>query len=158
MLNKTIIQGRLTRDPEIRRTGSGVPVASFRIAWSEKYKESEQKLFLSCVAWRSTAEFASRFFRRGQQVIAEGKLTTRQWKDKDGSNRETTELVVDQLYFCGPKEAAADHSGSHKLSEAVPYGAVDHSRPAPMQMSESEYALLDDTCDDFPFDGGLSFP
>jgi len=157
MLNKTIIQGRLTRDPEIRRTGSGVPVASFRIAWSEKYKESEQKLFLSCVAWRSTAEFASRFFRRGQEVIAEGKLTTRQWKDKDGSDRETTELIVDQLYFCGPKVAAADHSGTVH-SETAPYGSAGHSRPTPIQMSQSEYALLDDTCDDLPFDDGLRFP
>lgn len=110
MLNKMMIQGRLTKDVELRHTQSGVAVASFTVAWSEKRGENEQKLFLPCVAWRNSAEFASKYFGKGQECVVEGKLTSRKWTDKDGNNRETVELIVDQLHFCGSKNGnkAAD--------------------------------------------------
>ena len=103
MVNKCVIQGRLTRDVELRRTQSGTAVAGFTVAWSEKYGESEQKLFMPCVAWKGTAEMASRYFSKGQELVVEGKLTSRKWQDKEGNNRETIELVVDRMHFCGAK-------------------------------------------------------
>lgn len=121
MLNKMTIQGRLTRDPELRHTQSGTAVASFTLAWSEKYKENEQKLFLPCVAWGHNGEFASRYFTKGQEAIAEGKLTTRHWQDKNGNNRETVELIVDKLHFCGAKKDGGSSYGCNSVSqEPVP--------------------------------------
>jgi single-strand DNA-binding protein len=102
-VNKTIIQGRLVRDPELRRTQNGTAVASFTVAWSEKLKETEKKLFLPCVAWKNSAEFVASYFSKGSEIVVEGSLTSRQWQDKNGNNRETVELVVDRLHFCGPK-------------------------------------------------------
>ena len=103
-VNKTIVQGRLTRDPELRATQNGVPVVAFTLAWSEKYKDRERKLFLPVVAWDHQAAFVSNYFSKGQECICEGKLTTRQWQDRDGSNRETIELVADNIHFCGPRQ------------------------------------------------------
>lgn len=104
MLNKTIIQGRLTRDAELRQTASGTAVASFTVAWSEKYKEIERKLFMPCVAWGHNADFITKYFAKGQEICVEGYLTSRQWTDKDGNNRETIELTVDRAHFCGKRE------------------------------------------------------
>ena len=103
MVNKMIIHGRMVRDVELRRTNSGTAVASFTVAWSEKYKETERKLFLPCVAWGNNAEFASKWFEKGTELVAEGYLTSRQWQDRDGNKRETIELTVDRLHFCGGK-------------------------------------------------------
>lgn len=107
MLNHATIQGRLTRDPELRQTQSGMSVAGFTVAWSEKYKETEQKLFMPCVAWGKQGEFVANYFVKGQETIVEGKLVTRKWEDKNGNNRETVELIVDRIHFCGPKQDRA---------------------------------------------------
>lgn len=104
MLNRTIIQGRLTKDVELRHTQSGTAVASFTVAWSEKYKEQERKLFLPCVAWGGTGEFASKYFTKGAPIIVEGYLSTRSWTDNNGNNRQTTELTADKIHFAGKKE------------------------------------------------------
>lgn len=104
MLNKAVIQGRLTKDPELRTTQSGTPAATFTVAWSEKYKEQERKLFLNCVAWSGNAEFVSRYFRKGSEVVVEGTLGSRAWEDRDGNKRETIELTADRIHFCGPKQ------------------------------------------------------
>lgn len=99
-----ILQGRLTADPELRHTQNGTAVASFRVAWSRKYKqETENKLFLPCVAWRGTGEMVARYFVKGQEIAVEGQLNTRSYTDRDGKDRQTTELIVDQVHFCGPK-------------------------------------------------------
>lgn len=103
MVNLTVIQGRLCADPELRRTQSDVPVCSFRVAWSEKYKENETKLFLPCTAWRGTGEFVNKYFRKGQEIVVRGKLATREWNDNDGNKRSTIELTVEEASFCGPK-------------------------------------------------------
>lgn len=132
-VNKTIIQGRLVRDPELRRTQSGTAVASFTVAWSEKYKETERKLFLPCVAWKSSAEFVSNYFSRGSEIIVEGSLTSRQWQDKNGNNRETVELVADHLHFCGPKK------------DSQPYNA------GPSTQAAEDYAVLEDDDRELPF-------
>lgn len=110
MINNMVIQGRMVRDVELRRTNSGNAVASFTLAWSEKYKDNERKLFLPCVAWGNQAEFASKYFPKGAEVVAEGSLSSRQWKDKNGNNRETIELTVSRMHFCGAKKSNTDNT------------------------------------------------
>jgi len=82
MLNHTVVQGRLVADPELRTTQSGTSVCSFRVAWSEKYKETETKLFLSCTAWRGTGEMIAKYFSKGKEILVEGKLSTKSWDDR----------------------------------------------------------------------------
>ena len=103
MINRTILQGRLTRDPELRETNSGISVCSFTVAWSEKFKEQETKLFLPCTAWRGTAEMVSRNFSKGREIAVEGRLSTKEWDDKNGNHRTSIEMAVDRVHFCGPK-------------------------------------------------------
>lgn len=108
MLNKMTLQGRLTRDAELRQTQSGTQVSTFTVVWSEKYKETERKLFMPCVAWGRLAEFICLQFSKGSELIVEGYLTSRKWQDKDGNNRESIELTVERLHFCGKKQTASD--------------------------------------------------
>lgn len=107
MLNHMTLQGRLCADPELRNTQSGVSVCSFRVAWSEKYKETETKLFLNCTAWRGTGEMVSKYFSKGKEIVVEGKLSTRDWTGKEGGKRTTNEMTVERVHFCGPKDNAA---------------------------------------------------
>lgn len=130
MVNSTIIQGRMVRDAELRRTQSGTAVASFTVAWSEKYGDSERKLFLPCVAWKGTAEMASKWFGKGQEVVVEGKLTSRKWEDKNGNNRETIEMVVERMHFCGPKrEDAYAHTDTHAHADWEPVDEAGEDLP-----------------------------
>ncbi len=103
MLNRIIIMGRLVRDPELRHTQSGTPVASFTLAVDRdfKSKESGEKGvdFLDVVAWRSTAEFVSKFFSKGRMAVAEGRLQIRDWTDREGNKRKSAEVVADNVYF-----------------------------------------------------------
>lgn len=103
MINHMTLQGRLTRDPELRHTNAGVPVCSFTVAWSEKYKEQETKLFMPCTAWRTTGEMVSRNFFKGKEIVVEGQLSTRDWTDNEGKKRKVIELTVGRVHFCGPK-------------------------------------------------------
>lgn len=122
MLNKTIVQGRLTRDAELRETQTGKKVASFTVAWSEKYNDTERKLFMPCVAWGKSAEFVALYFKKGSEIIVEGALTSRKWQDQNGNNRETIELIVDKMHFCGAKKTdtpAADALDSISEDEFV---------------------------------------
>ncbi len=103
MLNRTILMGRLTRDPELRHTQSGTPVASFSLAVERDFKDksSGEKVtdFLDVVAWRSTAEFVSRYFTKGRMMVVEGRLQSRRWEDRDGNKRTSIEVVADNCYF-----------------------------------------------------------
>jgi single-strand DNA-binding protein len=137
MVNHAIIQGRLCAEPELRTTQSGVSVCSFRIAWSEKYKETETKLFLSCTAWRGNGEFVNKYFHKGQEIIVEGKLSTRDWEDKEGNKRSTIELTVDKPHFCGPKQGG-DSSNTY------------HAAGAPVDVSAGDFAELEGE-EDLPF-------
>lgn len=103
MLNNMTLQGRFTRDLELRHTQSDIAVCSFTIAWNERYGDKEQTLFLNCVAYRNTAEFVEKYFRKGDQAIVEGKLTSRSY-EKDGEKKYVTELIVDKVHFCGSKK------------------------------------------------------
>ena len=111
MLNSMTLQGRLVRDPELRTTQSGVSVASFTVAWSEKYKETETQLFLDCTAWRHTGEFVNKYFSKGQEIVVEGRLETQKWVTDDGQNRSTIKMIVDKAHFSGPKQDSSNDSG-----------------------------------------------
>lgn len=113
MVNKFILQGRLTADPEIKQTPSGVSCANFTVAWSEKYKEVETKCFQRCKAWRSTADFIGKHFAKGQEIIVVGKMATEQW-EKDGQKYSAQVLTVDEASFCGAKkDNQGDASGGY---------------------------------------------
>ena len=103
MLNRIIIMGRLARDPELRRTQTGTPVASFRLAVDRDFKDKatgeRSTDWIDVVAWRSTAEFVSRFFTKGRMAVVEGRLQMRDWTDKDGNKRTSAEVVADNVYF-----------------------------------------------------------
>lgn len=106
MVNRMILQGRLCADPEMRRTQNGTAVCSFRVAWSETVKERETKLFLNCVAWQGTAEMICKYFRKGKELAVEGRLSTREYDDRDGNRRSVTEMTVDRVHFCGKNDDA----------------------------------------------------
>ena len=108
MINRTILQGRLCADPEMRRTNSGTAVCSFRVAWSETVKDREKKLFLNCVAWQGTAEMICKYFCKGKELAVEGRLSTREYDDRDGNRRSVTEMTVDRVHFCGKNEDAQE--------------------------------------------------
>lgn len=110
MLNKIILMGRLTRDPELRRTSSGTAVASFSLAVDRDFKgQSGEKEtdFIDIVAWRSTAEFVSKYFTKWRMVVVEGRLQIRDWTDRDGGKRRSAEVVADNVYFGDSKKADA---------------------------------------------------
>lgn len=140
MLNHIIIMGRMVRDPELRRTGSGVAVASFTLAvdrdFTSKGNEKETD-FIDCVAWRQTGEFVSKYFNKGRMAVVSGRLQIRNWTDKDGSKRRTAEVVADNVYFADSKRDA--DSGS---SAATPAAA-----PA----TGNDFAMLDDDDAELPF-------
>ena len=102
MLNHITIMGRLTRDPELRRTGSGVAVASFTVAVERDIApqgQDKETDFIDCVAWRNTGEFVSKYFTKGRMIVVDGRLQIRSWTDKDGNKRRTAEVVADHCYF-----------------------------------------------------------
>ena len=108
MLNKIILMGRLTRDPELRRTQSGTAVASFTLAVDRDYKPQDGERetdFIDIVAWRGTGEFVSKYFTKGRMAVVEGRLQVRDWKDKDGAKRRSTEVVADNVYFGDSKRS-----------------------------------------------------
>ena len=119
MLNRTCLMGRLTRDPELRNTQTGIPVCSFSIACDRNFKNANGERetdFFDCVAWRQTAEFVSRHFTKGRMAVVEGRLQNRDWTDKEGNKRRTTELIVDNAYF-GDSKPKEDGSGLWRRSD-----------------------------------------
>lgn len=110
MLNKVFIMGRLTRDPELRHTQSGTAVASFSLAVERDFKDKQtgERVtdFIDCVAWRSTAEFVSRYFNKGRMAVVVGSLQIRDWTDKEGNKRRSAEVIAESVYFGDPKRDA----------------------------------------------------
>ncbi len=114
MLNKIFLMGRLTRDPELRHTQSGTPVASFTLAVDHDFKDKttgeRATDFIDIVAWRQTGEFVSRYFSKGRMAVVEGRLQMRDWTDKEGNKRRSAEVVADQVYF-GDSKRDGDGGG-----------------------------------------------
>ena len=146
MLNRVSLMGRLTADPELRHTQSGTAVASFRIAVERDFKDKEtgekKADFINIVAWRSTAEFVSRFFTKGRMAIVDGRLQAREWQNKDGEKRFATDIVADNVYF-GDSKRDSDGDGDR---EPYPY------QPQTGGESHDAFADITDSDDDtLPF-------
>ena len=147
MLNHITIMGRLTRDPELRRTGSGIAVASFTVAVDRDFggrdggeKETD---FVDCVAWRQTGEFVSKYFAKGRMIVVDGRLQIRKYTDKDGNKRTAAEILADHCYFGDSK------NGEQK----VPQSQTEYYSPAYTAMKEgtSDYAMLEGEDSQLPF-------
>jgi len=132
MLNHIIVMGRLTRDPELRRTGSGIAVASFTIAvdrdFSPKDGGERETDFIDCVAWRQTGEFVSKYFQKGRMAVVSGRLQIRSWNDKDGNKRRAAEVNVDNIYF-GDSKSSNQHNKSEDSVLSDPTVADDAASP-----------------------------
>ena len=157
MLNHITVMGRLTRDPELRRTGSGIAVASFTVAVDRDFgnRESGEREtdFIDCVAWRQTGEFVSKYFTKGRMAVVSGRLQIRNWTDKEGNKRRTAEIVADNVYFGDSKRDGdngnASYGGNTYSAPAAPsyggYTAPAASAPA------SDFTMLDDDDAQLPF-------
>ncbi len=149
MLNHIIIMGRLTRDPELRRIGSGIAVTSFTLAVDRDFKSSnagdKEVDFIDCVAWRQAGEFVSKYFTRGRMAVVSGRLQIRSWTDKDGNKRRTAEVIADNVYFADSKNEAASTQSSPTTNYAAP------TYTAPANPPQSEFALLEDDDEQLPF-------
>lgn len=136
-LNQVVLMGRLTRDPELKSTQSGVDVTTFTLAVDRSYAKAgteRETDFLDCVAWRGTAEFISRYFKKGMQVAVSGRIQTRKWKDQNDQRRVSVEIVVDEAFFADSKRDTA----------------VDRTEPRGWQSQDVSFAELD-TEDPLPF-------
>ena len=149
MLNHITIMGRLTRDPELRRTGSGVAVASFTVAVDRDFGNRDggerETDFIDCVAWRQTGEFVSKYFTKGSMAVVSGRLQIRNWTDKDGNKRRTAEVVADNVYF-GESKRSSDGGNTYAAPAASGFGG--YSAPA---APASDFAMLDDDDAQLPF-------
>ena len=151
MLNRIIIMGRLVRDPELRRTQSGTPVTSFTLAVDRDFKNQstgeKDTDFIDVVAWRSTAEFVCQYFAKGRMAVAEGRLQIREWKDQNGNNRRSAEVVADNIYFGDSKrDGGASGYDSAPSSYSAPAGG-SYSAPS----GGSAFAEIDEQDGELPF-------
>ena len=150
MLNHITIMGRLTRDPELRRTGSGIAVTSFTVAVDRDFKSGSggdaETDFIDCVAWRQTGEFVGKYFTKGRMILVSGRLQIRSWTDKDGNKRRTAEVVADNVYFADSKSDTA--SSGAKQTASASYGTPAYSAPA---YPASDFAILEDDDAQLPF-------
>ena len=150
MLNKIFIMGRLTRDPELRRTQNGTAVAGFALAVDRDYKNADgtkETDFIEVVAWRSSAEFVSKYFTKGRMAIVEGRLQIRDWTDKDGNKRRNAEVVADNVYF-GYSKKEGDSSGGSYGGSSGGYKAA--GKAVDVEPGEGEFAEIEDE-EDWPF-------
>ena len=158
MLNHIVLMGRLTKDPELRRTASGIAVASFSIAVDRDFGKTEngdrETDFIDIVAWRQTAEFVSKYFSKGRMAVVSGRLQIRSWTDKEGNKRRNAEVVADNVYFGDSKrdneQAQGGYSAPAQNSFAAPY-SDPYSAPAAPVAPASDFAMLEDDDADLPF-------
>lgn len=133
MINKVILMGRLTRDPEMRHTNSGTPVTTFSIAIDNGYGDNQRTDFVNCLAWNKTAEFVTKYFTKGKMIIVIGRITTRSWETQDGKRAYATEVVAQEVNF-----------GESKSSQQA-------ATQPPMQDDDDDFTPLDEEDDDLPF-------
>ena len=160
MLNKIIVMGRLTHDPELRRTGSGTPVCSFSIACDRDFKSQsgeKETDFFDVVAWRATGEFVSKYFAKGRMVVVEGRLQIREWQDKEGNKRRSAEVVADNVYF-GESKRSREESGSaprtsdsYRSNDNYRASSSDNYRSYDAAPAASAFSELSDTDGELPF-------
>ena len=155
MLNHIVLMGRLTRDPELRTTQSGVNVASFRIAVDRDFGGRDggekQADFIDCVAWRQTGEFVSKYFSKGRMIVVSGRLQMRDWTDRDGNKRTSAEVVADNVYFGDSKrdsDSARGDSGYSRSDDSYSRSSYNSGRSSAPQGS---FAELGDDDGELPF-------
>lgn len=147
MLNNAVIMGRLVADPELRTTGSGISVSSFTVAVDRRFNrqgEDRQADFIDIIAWRQTAEFVCKYFRKGSMIAVQGYIQTRMYEDKSGNKRKAVEIVADNVSFCGSKA----ESGTGSYSRDGGYAAA---QPAPSYSTADEGDFKEIPEDDLPF-------
>ena len=152
MLNHITIMGRLTRDPELRRTGSGVAVASFTVAVDRDFGGREngerETDFIDCVAWRQTGEFVSKYFTKGRMAVVSGRLQIRNWTDKDGNKRRSAEVVADNVYFGDSNKREGEGNTASFGAAPAASGFGGYAAPA---APASDFAMLQDDDAQLPF-------
>ena len=136
MLNVAIIMGRLTRDPELRRTNSGKPVASFTVAVDRDFAPEGQEKetdFIDCVAWQGTAEFVNKYFHKGSMIVVNGRLQLRNWTDKEGNKRRTAEILASNVYFGESKKSQEGSNQTHNQNsyQASTGAPTSYQNPMP---------------------------
>lgn len=164
MLNHIVLMGRLTRDPELRRTGSGIAVASFSLAVDRDFGSSanngeKETDFIDIVAWRNTAEFVSKYFTKGRMAVVSGRLQIRNWTDKEGNKRRSAEVVADNVYFGDSKRDAAGDNGGYSPAPSYGYSAAaapaagsSHGYAAPAAPAPaSDFSMIEDDDSQLPF-------
>ena len=152
MLNKIILMGRLTRDPELRRTESGTAVCSFSIAVDRDFKSKngeKETDFIDIVSWRATAEFAAKYFTKGRMAIVDGRLQIRDWQDKDGNKRRSAEVIADNVYFGDSRRDSSGDSGSGSYGGG--YSAPAGGYAPAVGGGASGFAEIDEEDGDLPF-------
>ena len=137
MINKVILMGRLTRDPEMRHTNSGTPVTTFSIAIDNGYGDNKRTDFVNCLAWNKTAEFVTKYFAKGKMIIVIGRIATRSWETQDGKRAYATEVIANEVNF-----------GETKTSPQL--NTPQTAAQPPMQDDDDDFTPLDED-DDLPF-------
>ena len=160
MLNHIVLQGRLTKDVELRRTGSGIAVASFTMAVDRDRKndDGEREVdFIDCVAWRQLGEFVSKYFARGSMAVVSGRLQIRNYTDKDGNKRRAAEVVADSVYFGDSKKSEQGSNSTYQAPNSSQSYAVGFSETQALinqyqqQGMQSDFAMLEDDDAQLPF-------
>ena len=144
MINSVIIMGRLTYDPELRTTPNGISVVRFQVAWDINFSrsgEDKKTDFIDVTAWRQTAEFVSRYFRKGSMIAVEGSIQTDNFTDKDGNKRKSVQVVANNVSFCGSKAESGTTSNPVFSQPAPSYASADNS----------DFEEISDDDDDLPF-------
>lgn len=158
-MNKVILMGRLTQEPELRQTPTGLSVVSFGIAVNRRFaKEGQQTTdFINCVAWRQQAEFLCKYFHKGNMISLVGSLQSRNWEDNEGKKRVSFDVVVDELYFTGEKTNNNSSSFGGAMPQQRPQQRSYSAAPMPTNtdgfddFSISGFSDIDDSEDDLPF-------
>ena len=161
-MNKVILMGRLTTEPELKYTQSGKEVLSFSLAVDSGYGEKKKTDFITCVAWEGTAKFISQWFHKGSLLLVEGALRTRKYTDKSGNNRTATEVLVSQGHFTGEKSNRSSvdvmpEEGEFSSNFAIPpaaYQAATYNAqlpPPPQQMGMNDFSEVSSDDEDLPF-------
>lgn len=169
MLNKIVIMGRLTREPELRYTASQTAVASFTLAVDRDFSGNDgerQTDFINCVAWRSTGEFVGKYFHKGSMAVVSGRLQIRSYQDREGNNRTAAEVVADSVYFGESRRDSENRSSapqtsayggnsyggnSYAQSQSYPPPARTQVQPQQSGYYQPQFSELDDADGDLPF-------
>lgn len=159
-MNKVILMGRLTHEPELRQTPNGLSVVSFGIAVNRRFAKDGQQTadFINCVAWRQTAEFLCRYFHKGSMISLVGSIQSRNWDDNDGKRRTAIEVLAEEIYFTGEKSASGGAGGfDSQPQQRRPQAARPDPYSMPMDTTgfddfdASGFSTIDDSEDDLPF-------